>query len=117
MKLNDIFKRAAQLSGISEDFLEENDLKDLQARALSAVNSVLFDLCSQEEHQSLFESADITPQSADAAVYGTAMFLSLAYGDTDKSSLFSKIYSDKRSSVKASVSAVKDVLPKAGGAI
>ena len=112
MKLENIFKRAALISGISEDYLEENDLKDLHSRALAAINTVLFDLCREAEHQSILEQAAISPDVCDAAVYGTAMFLSLAYGDTDKSALFSKIYSDKRAAAKSNVSAVCDVLPK-----
>lgn len=115
MKLENIFKQAVRLCGIGEEYLEENDLKDLRSRALTAINTVLFDLCEEAEHESIFEQAEIPPKAADAAVFGTAMFLSLAYGDTDKSSLFSKIYSDKRTAVKSQVSSVSDVLPKAGG--
>lgn len=115
MKLESIFKRAALLCGIGEDYLEENDLKDLRSRALAAINAVLFDLCGEAEHQSISEPAAISPAEGDAAVYGTAMFLSLAYGDTDKSALFSKIYSDKRAAAKSGVSAVCDVLPKTEG--
>ena len=57
---------------------------------------------------------DISEKIADAAVYGTAMFLSLAYGDTDKSSLFSDIYNQKRAAVKAGTGKISDVLPRTG---
>lgn len=112
MKLNDIFERAIRLCGVGEEFLAENDLKDLKARALEAINAVLFDLCGYSGAQELTETADITGTACDAAVYGAAMFLSLAYGDTDKSSLFSDIYNQKRASVKSNIGKVADVLPE-----
>lgn len=112
MKLNSIFERAVRLCGISEEYLHGNDLLSLRARALSAINTTLFDLCGEGAANALSEEADITPAVADAAVYGTAMFISLSHGDTDKSSLFSEIYNAKRAAVKAEVTAVRDLLPK-----
>lgn len=114
MKLNDIFKRAARLAGTGEEFLGENETEKFRARALDAINSVLFDLCEKEPYEGLMCDADITDKAADAAVYGTAMFLSLAYGDTDKSTLFSSIYNGKRAAVKSSIGEISDVLPRTG---
>ena len=111
MKLNGIFERAVRLCGIGEEYLKGNDLADLKTRALSAINATLFDLCGAEEHDSLAQEAAVAPGIADAAVYGTAMFLSLAYGDTDKSSLFSSVYNAKRAAAKSAVSSVNDVIP------
>lgn len=112
MKLNTIFERAVRLCGIAEDYLKENDLLSLKVRALSALNTTLFDLCGEEEHLTLSEEADITPAVADAAVYGLAMFLSLSYGDTDKSSLFSGVYNAKRAAAKSDTGRISDVLPQ-----
>lgn len=112
MKLNSIFERAVRLCGISEEYLHGNDLLSLRVRALSAINSTLFDLCGAEEANTLSEDLDITPAVADAAVYGAAMFISLSHGDTDKSSLFSGVYNAKRAAVKAETGAVRDVLPE-----
>ena len=112
MKINSIFERAIRLCGIGEDYYKGNDLLNLKIRALSAINTTLFDLCGTEECHTLSEEADISPEAANAAVYGTAMFLSLAYGDTDKSELFSAVYNSKRTAVKSSVSGISDVLPK-----
>ena len=112
MKLNSIFERAALLCGISDGYLKDNDQSELKARALAAVNTVLFDLRGEEEHQSILDDIAVSKDVSDAAVYGTAMFLCLAFGDTDKASLFSHIYSDKRAGVKSSGGRVTDVLPK-----
>ena len=114
MKLNDIYKRAAQLTGAGDEFLGENDTRTFRSRALAAINSVLFDLCEKAPYDGLMCETDISEKAADAAVYGTAMFLSLAYGDTDKSSLFSGIYNQKRAAVKSAVGKISDVLPETG---
>lgn len=112
MKLINIFLRAAKLCGISENYLDNNDISDLQSRALTAINTTLFDLCGEPEHRLLSETADVSETCIDAAIYGTAMYLSLAFGDTDNASLFSKIYNSKRAAVKSSLSRIADVLPK-----
>lgn len=117
MILNDIFKRAALLCGTSESYLSENDQTDFNRRALSAINTALYDICEMPPVQNLTDCVDISDAVADAAVYGAAMLLSLAFGDTDKSSLFSKIYSDKRACVKSGVTKIKDTMPKEGAAL
>ncbi|MBO4693867.1 MAG: hypothetical protein J5659_05715 [Clostridia bacterium] len=112
MRASDIFKRAMRLCGISEEVLDENDLTDLHARALDAINTALFDLCGVEGVSSLSDLKDIPAKTADAVVYGTAMLLSLAYGDTDKSSLFSSVFNQKRAAIKSNISKIADVLPR-----
>lgn len=112
MKLNDIFERAARLMGISDEFFAENDAGELKKRALCAINTALFDLCEMPPAKTLVEEVEISGAAADAGVYGTAMFLSLAFGDTAKAGLFSKMYSDKRAAFKSRITAVRDALPK-----
>lgn len=112
MKLSSIFDRAARLCGFSEDFLDENCSAEINARALTAVNAVLFDLCETKDRESLLDDVPIDGAAASAAVYGTAMYLSLAFGDTDKAAFFSRIYSDKRTAAKSSSARVADALPK-----
>ena len=112
MKLNSIFERAARLCGMAESYYKNNDSSDLSARALTAINATLFDLCEEGEHESLLDESLASDAVFDAAVYGTAMYLSLAFGDTDKASFFSKIYSDKRTNIKSSSAKIKDLLPK-----
>lgn len=114
MQPNDIFIRAARLCGTGEEFLSENELTDIRARALDAINATLFDLCEHPGIKKLTEQIEIPEKIADAAVYGTAMFLSLAFGDADKSTLFSEIYNQKRSAVKSSIGKITDVLPGMG---
>ncbi len=114
MKLNDIFERAARLTGAGEEFLGENDIEAFRTRALNIINTVLFDLCEKEPYEGLMCETDIPERTADAAVYGTAMFLSLAYGDIDKSNLFSNVYNQKRAAVKSSVGQISDKLPRTG---
>ena len=115
MKINDIFIRAARLIGISNEFYSENNAAELKERALSAINTSLYDLCEMPPAKSLSEQTEITDAAADACVYGTAMFLSLAFGDTAKAGLFSKIYSDKRTSLKSRIDAIEDALPVTEG--
>ncbi|MBO7519940.1 MAG: hypothetical protein J6T73_04095 [Clostridia bacterium] len=117
MKVSSIFERAARLCGFADGYLSENDSADISARALTAVNTVLFDLCEKEDCESLLDEISVPGAVADAAVYGTAMYLSLAFGDTDKATFFSKIYSDKRAAVKSSSSRVTDALPETGASI
>lgn len=112
MKLNSIFERAVHLAGISDEYVKENDTSDLKARALTAINTVLFDLCETPPCEALGDEPDITAEAQNAAVYGTAMFLCLAFGDTSNANLFSKIYSAKRTAFKSGISAVSDRLPK-----
>ena len=111
MKLNNIFDRAARLCGFTDSYLKENDSDDISARALIAVNAVLFDLCGPEDHGSLLDEISVSRATSDAAVYGTAMYLSLAFGDTDKAEFFSKLFSDKRTAVKSGSDRVFDALP------
>ena len=113
MKLNTILERAARLSGLAEDYCKSNVSSELSARALAAVNTVLFDLCGESEHESLLDDTTLSGAVFEAAVYGTAMYLSLAFGDTDRASFFSKIYSGKRSAAKSKTARTADVLPKA----
>ncbi|MBO4734478.1 MAG: hypothetical protein J5662_08380 [Clostridia bacterium] len=112
MKINSIVERAALLCGISDGYLKENDQSELNARALTAANTVLFDLCGEAEHRSILDEVSVSRDIENAAVYGVAMFLCLAFGDTDKASLFSHIYSDKRALVKSAGGKISDVLPK-----
>lgn len=114
MKINDIFVRAARLIGISDEFYSENNAAELKERALSAINTSLYDLYEMPPAKSLSEQTEIT-DAADACVYGTAMFLSLAFGDTAKAGLFSKIYSDKRTSLKSRIDSIEDALPVTEG--
>ena len=115
MKLNDIFERAARLVGISDEYFGENDAGELKKRALCAINTALFDLYEMPPAETLVEEVELSGAAAEAGVYGTAMFLSLAFGDTAKAGLFSKIYSDKRTAFKSHVTAVRDTLPKTEG--
>ena len=117
MKLSSIFEHAARLCGMAEDYYKDNDSSELSARALTAINTTLFDLCEEKEHESLLDEISAEKQIIDAAKYGTAMYLSLAFGDTDKASFFSNIYSDKRAAVKSNTSRVKDLLPKTEASI
>ena len=117
MKIYNIFKQAAVISGISDSFLEENGLDEISERALTAINTVLFDLCKAPVFESLSDGIEIDDEIADTAVYGVAMFLSLAFGDTEKSEVFSKIYSDRRAKAKSEICAVCDALPKVGDGI
>lgn len=114
MKLNSIFERAVRLCGINEKFVGNNDSTELRRRALAAINTVLFDLCGEPEHDSLSDEVNISDLAFDAAIYGTAMYLTLAFGDTDYSNFFSKIYSGKRAAFKSSLKRVADILPKTG---
>ena len=114
MKPNDIFSRAARLCGIGEEFLSENELTDVHARALDAINTVLFDLEGREPIESIGSQETVAEKTAEAAVYGGAMCLSLAFGDTNKSALFSDIYNQKRSAVKSNIASVVDALPRTG---
>lgn len=117
MVFNDVFKRAAALCGISKSYLEENDNSDLTEKVRAAVDSVIFDLCGIIPTDNISETNKLSPEFSDAAAYGAAMFLSLAFGDTDKSAVFSEIYSGKRAALKSRISAIKDVLPKTEGAV
>ena len=117
MKLSNIFDRAARLCGFADGYLNENDSADISARALTAVNTVLFDLCEKEDSESLLDEISVPGAVADAAVYGTAMYLSLAFGDTDKATFFSKIYSDTRAAAKSSFARIADALPKTEASI
>ena len=117
MKLNDILTRAILLCGADGDYLSEVSSDTLKMRGLSAMNTVLFDICEMPAAESLSCETEISPAVADAAVYGTAMFLSLAFGDTDKSSLFSEIYSDKRTAVKSNVGFIPYKMPREGEAL
>ena len=117
MKIYNILRRAALISGMSVSFLEENGHDEISERSLTVVNAVLFDLCEMQKSDSLFDETDIDEETADVAVYGVAMFLSLAFGDTEKSEVFSKIYSDRRAKVKSKICEIKDTLPKVGGGI
>lgn len=117
MILNDIFRRAAMLCGAGEDYLTESYNGDINVRALSAINTVLYDICELPPAENLSDSVSISAAKADAAVYGTAMFLSLAFGDTDKSSLFSEIYSAKRAACKSHTAKITDKMPKEGAAL
>ena len=112
MKLNTIFERAARLCGMAEDYYGNNDSSELSARALTAINTTLFDLSNESEHESLLDETSVSAEVFNAAVYGTAMYLSLAFGDTDKAAFFSKIYGDKRTAVKSTAARIKDLLPK-----
>ncbi|MBO7519937.1 MAG: hypothetical protein J6T73_04075 [Clostridia bacterium] len=112
MKLTNIFENAARLCGMAEDYYKNNDSSELSARALTAINTVLFDLCEEEKHESLLEEVPLSGAVFDAAVYGTAMYLSLAFGDTDKASFFSGVYGGKRAGVKSKSAAIADRLPK-----
>lgn len=114
MKLNRIFENAARLCGIAEDFYKNNDSSELSARALTAINTTLFDLCGENEHDSLLDDFEASSPVLDAAIYGTAMYLSLAFGDTDKASFFSDIYNGKRSGIKSRSQKIKDLLPQTG---
>lgn len=117
MKLNNILNRAVMLCGADSDYISDNNHETLKVRGLSAINTVLYDICEMPAFESLSDETEINAPVADAAVYGTAMFLCLAFGDTDKSSLFSKIYSDKRTAVKSGVGYIIDESPKEGGAL
>lgn len=112
MKLTNIFDRAARLCGFSDSYLKENDSADISERALTAVNAVLFDLCGTDDHESLLDEIILPRAVSDAAVYGTAMFLSLAFGDTEKAGFFSKIFNDKRMAAKSGSDRVSDALPE-----
>lgn len=115
MKVYDILKRAANLLGAGEEFSKESGLNNTDSRALTAVNSALFDLCGLNEAQSLLEEINVSPEIADAASYGTAMFLSVSFGDSAKSEFFSKVYSDKRAKLKSQITRVSDTLAKSEG--
>ena len=117
MVFNDVFKRATALCGISESYMEENDQSDLKEKARAAVDSVIFDLCGIIPADHITEVKELGPEFSDAAAYGAAMFLSLAFGDTDKSAVFSEIYSGKRSALKSKIATIRDVLPKTEGAV
>lgn len=117
MKLNDILNRAIMLCGADADYISDNNQESLKSRGLSAINTVLYDICEMPAFESISDEAEINAPTADAAVYGTAMFLCLAFGDTDKSALFSKIYSDKRTAVKSGVGYIIDESPKEGEAL
>ena len=117
MKLTNIFENAARLCGMAEDYYKNNDSSELSARALTAVNTTLFDLCEEAEHESLLEEVSLPAAVTDAAVYGTAMYLSLAFGDTDRASFFSKIYNSKRTTVKSGKGEIEDRLPKTEASI
>ena len=112
MKLTSIFENAARLCGMAQDYYKNNDSSEISARALTAINTVLFDLCEEEKHESLLEEVPLSGSAFEAAVYGTAMYLSLAFGDTDKAAFFSDVYGGKRAGVKSRSTLIADRLPK-----
>lgn len=112
MKIINLVQNACRLCGMAEDYYENNDSGEFSARALTAVNATLFDLCGEEAKESLLDEADLNGAYSDAAVYGIAMYLSLAFGDTDKASFFCKIYNGKRAGAKSETGQIKDLLPK-----
>lgn len=110
MTVKEIFDSARALLGysLSEDCSAEYPF---EVNALFFFNCIYFELTGNtlgsEE-----EAVEASPAVLDALPYGIAMLLSLYAGDTAKQNFLADIFGAKRAKCRASLSKIKDVLPR-----
>lgn len=103
---NELLNSAAEVMGF------ESATKEMQKIGLTVINSVLEDL-GKKSIQGLNNSLEgIKETEKQACIYGTALFLSVAFGDLRSKECFLPIYNEKRNKVKHTKTFVSDSLPK-----
>lgn len=109
MKASELYKTALSLAGIRED--EEYLISSHKTDGLIFVNNVLSDL-SVKKAESLLEEFPLEQSLYDAAVFGIAYYISLHFGDGEKSEYLSALYSSKRAKALSKTQSRQDTLPR-----
>lgn len=113
MTVNDIYSRVLILLG--EDGLREelNDDTLSKSHFLSSFNEIMSDLTDEENEYGMYSELDLPQPLRQAALYGTAMLLSLENGQTESNRIFCELYNSKRAAAKGRLKQIKNVIPTA----
>lgn len=109
MKAIELYKKGLLIAGVRED--EEYLVSSEKTDGLIFVNNVLSDL-SVKNADSLLEELPFEQPLCDAAVFGIAYYISLHFGNSEKSQYLSALYSTKRAKALSKTEARQDTLPR-----
>ena len=109
MTVNDIYNRVLILLG--EDGLREELNNDTLSKShfLSSFNEIMSDLTDEENEYGMYSELDLPQPLRQAALYGTAMLLSLENGQTESNRIFCELYNSKRAAAKGRLKQIKNV--------
>ncbi len=112
---NNVVGKATYLLGYTDKNGQSSEENIIKSRALEFINQISLDLGGDGQLKALYDIINIGKECEEALVYGVAMMLALSVGDSEKNSVFAKLYNLKRASAKFFVSSKKDSLPVTDG--
>lgn len=105
----EIFNRVLSRLGYNNT-PDKNTENVLLLRVKEFINQILLDLNMQIVNN-LTQPINCSAAEEDALLCGVCMLFALSEGDTGKNSIYSHLYSSKRSSLLSKAGKVEDVLP------
>ena len=109
----DLYLRAAAMLGLTAEAAEQTGLLK---QACRMVTELCLDLGAKTP-ETVSEELQITPAQEDALIYGIAMLMAIALGDSAANRFYTGLYNAKRARALARTDRIADVLPRDNGGV
>ena len=113
MTVKEVYNETVTLLGINDYGESLNNSDAFQKNFLCCLNKVILDLSDTvSDIKSLSGTINLPAASKSVLCNGTAMWLALILGDTQKQTFFANIYSSMRTRNKSTLGQVADTMPR-----